>query len=610
MRSVQVCKNFGSRTLLIRETYRRKMDDQVQEEIVMTPTKKGKTTHIRIEKKRKEELDTSAAEHVGDGINKGFVVNKKAQGDLDSYGRPQLQIGFNCFLVDQKTGKKHVESRRLKFWYVDGTDYLEQVTTAYEFFKELVRPQNFPRDYVGFIKKCMKQMKKPEYKLAKNVDLEIRLLDDEEAPMSPGPSDAEQYFGINKEDKRSEEEKLREKLLQILESAYPNVLEVEDLIRITNADPAMVTLQLGELKQKELIAEMEDGKKVVRHVLHDDKTEVQHVKQMPTIAANQQPTIAIITANYSEKLAVDAMMEQKTTFVKFKTEGESNVYTIGYIGEHKVVSTKLPQIGYHRAAQISSGNTTTRLLGSFQNIEHVFVVGVSGGVPHYTDYYKHVRLGDIVMSQCNDKGYVYYHCDKIFRDKEDNLTYKLRTFAPRDFTLQNVVEKLRDRAQRKPDKAPWEKYIYEGLDLLHNQEADFNRPPKESDRLYMNIGEDDLIEVQHPLKPEDGESIREGVPNVHYGVIGSGRPVTKYDSTRLDFAHKYNITCFDAEFDQVLESIVGNRKDSFLFIRGIADYSDGTRNKEWQPYASLVAAAMMKTIIRLISNPYLSEDED
>ena len=43
--------------------------------------------------------------------------------------------------------------------------------------------------------------------------------------------------------------------------------------------------------------------------------------------------------------------------------GESNVYTVGYIGEHKVVSTKLPQIGYHRAAQISSGNTTTRLLG-------------------------------------------------------------------------------------------------------------------------------------------------------------------------------------------------------------------------------------------------------
>ena len=249
-------------------------------------------------------------------------------------------------------------------------------------------------------------------------------------------------------------------------------------------------------------------------------------------------------------------------------------------------------------------------IGTFQNIEHVFVVGVSGGVPHFTDYYKHVKLGDIVMSQRNDKGYVYYHCDKILKDKEDNIVYKLRTFAPREFVLQNLVEKLHDRNRRKPDKAPWEKYIYEGLDLLRNQEADFNRPPTESKRLYMKFGEDNLIVVQLPLKPDDGETIKEGVPNVHYGQIGSGRQVTKFDSTRLDFAHKYNISCFDAEFDQVLESIVGNRKDSFLFIRGIADYKDGTSNKEWQPYASLVAAAMMKTIIKLISNPYLSEDED
>jgi hypothetical protein len=50
-------------------------------------------------------------------------------------------------------------------------------------------------------------------------------------------------------------------------------------------------------------------------------TEVQEVKQMMTVSANQQPTIAIITANYCEKLAVDAMMENKTTYVKFKTGG-------------------------------------------------------------------------------------------------------------------------------------------------------------------------------------------------------------------------------------------------------------------------------------------------
>ena len=42
--------------------------------------------------------------------------------------------------------------------------------------------------------------------------------------------------------------------------------------RITNADPAMVHQQLEELRMKELVAYMEDGRKVVRHVLADDKT--------------------------------------------------------------------------------------------------------------------------------------------------------------------------------------------------------------------------------------------------------------------------------------------------------------------------------------------------
>lgn len=43
---------------------------------------------------------------------------------------------------------------------------------------------------------------------------------------------------------------------------------------------------------------------------------------------------------------------------------EAHVYTLGFIGEHRVVSTKLPQIGRNRGAQISAGNNTTRLLGN------------------------------------------------------------------------------------------------------------------------------------------------------------------------------------------------------------------------------------------------------
>jgi len=45
------------------------------------------------------------------------------------------------------------------------------------------------------------------------------------------------------------------------------------------------------------------------------------VQQQPTVSHNDQPTIAIITVNYYEKLAVDAMMSNKITFVRHKPEG-------------------------------------------------------------------------------------------------------------------------------------------------------------------------------------------------------------------------------------------------------------------------------------------------
>lgn len=116
--------------------------------------------------------------------------------------------------------------------------------------------------------------------------------------------------------------------------------------------------------------------------------------------------------------------------------GESNVYTLGNIGHHRVVCTKLPTLGYTREAVTSAGNTTTRLLGlfcligftflfinmllkiiivyyyccffnylgTFQMVDNVFIVGVGGGVPHYTDYARHVRLGDVVVSASDSPG--------------------------------------------------------------------------------------------------------------------------------------------------------------------------------------------------------------
>jgi len=241
----------------------------------------------------------------------------------------------------------------------------------------------------------------------------------------------------------------------------------------------------------------------------------------------------------------------------------------------------------------------------------VFLVGVGGGVPHYTDFSKHVRLGDVILStpsQSTDKPYIYIQFDQLKNSSlensntsngivsSDELTY--RTWCPPNLELQELGKNLWKSGLENEEKRTWEKYILDGLENLKDQKSDFSRPVSDSDKLYMVIGEKDVIEMVHPAVPQGVYCPRKkDMPMIHFGSVGSGQMIVKNEHTRQDIAQKFGISAFDSEFDSVAESIYGNRKDKYVFIRGICDYKDGTRKKEWQPYAALAAAAFMKSMI-------------
>lgn len=56
---------------------------------------------------------------------------------------------------------------------------------------------------------------------------------------------------------------------------------------------------------------------------------------------------------------------------------------------------------------------------------------------------------------------------------------------------------------------PWMNYLRDGLNILgsHQEESDFKMPNSDTDKLYMSIGEKDLIEVAHPI-PQDSSRKR------------------------------------------------------------------------------------------------------
>lgn len=477
---------------------------------------------------------------------------------------------------------------------------------------------------------------------------------------------------------------------------------------------------MEELANKEKINSTDDGQHFTRTTkLIDSKVNL--VKQMPKVIKSQQPVIAIITAQYCEKLAVDSMISDKETFVRYRTtlngsqvapssqvdnnngggielSSANYVYTLGNIGNHRVVSTKLTSIGHSRGALIAAGSATTRLLGTFPELEYVFMVGCGGGIVNYTDFSTHVRLGDVVISHrpTLDDGYnsnldidstrqrrqstngkdtdscspssdfVYVHCrpkqqqdaqrsnysssnqarnnlpssysvhknlkriagdangsdelrqSNINDSREGSASLEgnqqqqvaasnklldydechFRLWRPARLDLLELSERIWLNGLEKPQNRIWEYYIDEGIKILRQQDIEAARPTADTDKLFMSIGLKDTIEVSHPEANEDEVDLRrDGRPMCHFGPIGSGRPPLLNEPLKQRMISEFGLRAFDSEFDPVVESIYGNCKESYIMIRGISDYKDGRKRKEWQQYSALVAAAFMKSII-------------
>ncbi|CAH2071347.1 unnamed protein product, partial [Iphiclides podalirius] len=553
--------------------------DNSGEKVIMTPKCKTSSSTTIIVERKIVNAEPNDKIHIAGGDHTGIIINKEKVYENGVTEPCHAQLEFWVYLVSAATGSHTREARALRFWFKPEVPRDECPHEAQSFFRELVSPKDFPKDYVGFIKKIMKLMQHKYHQL-KVLEIELR-----QELCGPPPQAFIEDSVLNQTQIISEQ-----RVLDMIENAYPNPLTVEDFVTVGKWSKTEVKDALEALEEKGLTRTMSEGLYIRQH-----SVDTQVVKQMPTLCSSRQPSIAIITALYCEKQAVDAMMDNQETYVRYTTVGESNVYTLGTIGAHRVVTTKLPSVGRTREAMTAAGNTTTRLLGIFQKVEYVFLVGVGGGVPHYTDYSRHVRLGDVVVStpapDLNDK-YVYVFCEKAERNEKGGWDYEVKPYKPTNYLLQDIALRLMST------EAPWSSYVNEGLQRLRGVPGRWEPPEDTTDRLSVDVGDGVFIEVSHPA-PQGVHSRG----RVHCAPVAGGRAVAGGGEARAAFAAHARARAYDCELDAVLDSVVGNRKDCFVSVRGISDYRDGTRGKEWQAHAALAAAAFMKAIIVAMEPP-------
>ncbi|KAF6797548.1 Kinesin light chain 5, partial [Colletotrichum musicola] len=318
-------------------------------------------------------------------------------------------------------------------------------------------------------------------------------------------------------------------------------------------------------------------------------------KQIPKMSNLQAYTVGWICALPTELAAARTFLDEQHPTPEAVARNDNNSYTLGAMGKHNVVIAILPKREYG----ISAAATVARdLVHSFPNIRIGLMVGVGGGAP--TKQHD-IRLGDVVIGSrdAGKGGVIQYDYGKMIQNQAFVETGSLNQPPP---ALLNAVAGLEtDYMMRGPELdskvekalAPWKR-----LQKTHS------RPPASTDRLCKP-------DFTHPLdssapcsqtchantanmvsRDERGE--HEDNPTIHYGLIASANQVIKNAKIRDTLSAEKGVICFEMEAAGLMNHF------PCLVIRGICDYSDSHKNKEWQGFAAMTAAAYAKDLLRQI----------
>ncbi|KAK0417059.1 hypothetical protein QR680_012811 [Steinernema hermaphroditum] len=519
---------------------------------------------VRIQRKQSIN-NTDSVLHIAGGSHSGIIVNKLSEECEDIV--PEVQLAFSVWLRDGDTRRQ--ENRALRFVFAEDTDNAARHTVAQQMFQELVT--SFPKDYVTFMRSVLKMMQ-VGYDPINMVEIDMQLAAENEAMAMP---DAKEY------DSGSEVENVTIGHVQeTLEHAFPCSLGVDVIAEALRCNTEIIEEFLDELEKTGIVRRVGEEWMRVDESANDVLNETMTVSSTPSAEVtvkSDSPTIAIITCLFVEKQIIDSMIENGRTMFRYRKGGDSNVYTLGTMGGHNVVATKLAVIGDTREA-----NTSSELTGD-RSATYVYAEGFTL---------------DRATEQIN--GFI-----TAKRDPKKQILAEVARNADNEFLKE------------------WDKITEETIKKLNSAGNDesFARPPPETDVLAVPVGGGNVVVVPHPRKHPNQEKTTSAI---HIGPVGAmtslKRPTTteavmEAENTettwrnltaelRDRFAMEHGLRAMDAGFKPVIDSIKGSCIDSWALVRGIADYQHGQSRsaKVWQAYAAVRACAYVKTLLDRLPN--------
>ncbi|KAI0968983.1 hypothetical protein F4678DRAFT_176823 [Xylaria arbuscula] len=325
--------------------------------------------------------------------------------------------------------------------------------------------------------------------------------------------------------------------------------------------------------------------------------------------------IAIICALPLEADAVMALFDHHWHIQLFgNMEGDKNAYSVGKIGCHNVVLVHMPGMGRTPAATVATSCRT-----SFPGIMLALVVGICGAVP-FDRRSTEVILGDVVIS---DRLVIYdfgrQFPDKFMRKEETHDSARKPPEVIRNFLSKMKVRRYRSTLHNRTglhletlirsgypaypgtmeDRVFEPSYRHKHRDLSACTQCASSEPLNGSvcdearistcDTLGCDLTK--LVARQRHSRIITGD--KDWLPAIHFGAYASGDRVMKSGEHRDQIADREEVIAFEMEGAGVWEIF------PCIIIKGVCDYADSHKNKKWQDYAAITAAACLKAFLEV-----------
>ncbi|KAJ5660885.1 uncharacterized protein N7484_000257 [Penicillium longicatenatum] len=297
-----------------------------------------------------------------------------------------------------------------------------------------------------------------------------------------------------------------------------------------------------------------------------------------------------------EAAAAKEMLDESFGILDVQDPSDSNTYTLGRIGKHHVAIACLPAGQYGITSATTVANNMVRTFS--KSLRVGLMVGVGGGIPSAGH---DIRLGDVVIScpEGTSGGVLQYDMGKVSTSGEFHRTGSLNSPPRALLAATNLM-----RATELTDDPCYPEFLLKAISRTARTRKAFDRP--QEDRLFK-------FEHIHPTTVstcdgclaewEETRSERETTdPQSHYGIIASGNAVIKDGYTREQLRLATGALCFEMEAAGLMMDF------PCVVVRGICDYADTHKNKQWQGYAALAAASYTKELLGYIPTTQVSQE--